>query len=395
MRFPLARHVPARRAVVTAAALLLAAWPSAAAARRPDPVLAADSAAVTATAGFDWPLWIALRNPADVAFSPDSLTLIVDDLAPGETRAARQSTIVLDALVAPLGPVPAGGETGFQVVPQAVSDEARIRLRLAGRFADGERRVVTAEYRGLPGAFSRAHPSRTLTVRGRRVEVVFVPTARDSGPAPGVLFVHGHGADARRMLRVAAILSERGFATLLMSMPGYGTSEGPAELMGPQSVAAADAALAHLAQQPGVDPRRLAAWGMSRGATVVTRLAERGADLRAVVAQAGVYDLWAVHRGTALAGFPQVIQAEAGGDSAAWAERSPIVHAGSFHSALLLLHGEKDEQVPVAQARAFAEAVRAAGAPVETRYWPNSTHLLPRAEVFRTVLDFLSRRLAP
>ena len=242
----------------------------------------------------------------------------------------------------------------------------------------------------MPGPFSRDHPSQFVTVNGRRVEYVVVPAGRDS--APGLLLVHGNGSNARKMLREARRLVPRGYTVLLVSMPGYGQSEGQPDFVGPSTVQALGAALDQLKAAHGVDPKRTAAWGVSRGAAAVTLLAQRRDDLRATVAESGFYDLWAVYRALKILGINETIVSEAGSDSAAWRERSAALNPGR-PAAILILHGEKDVSVPAQQARGFAESLKARGADVETRFFPNSEHQLPPGEVMRTALEFLGRRL--
>jgi dienelactone hydrolase len=416
------------------------------------PVLRATAATVAPDEDFMWRVNLVIRNPTARGIYLDSLLLEVEPDTPIQQRSSRTSVERFDRIVRLVDGLAPGDSTSVQLVTQAGAEHATLTLRLGAR--DAQRNVYRAftTVRAEPGRFSRAHPSVLVRVNGRAVETVLVPAASvaegdaagreesrgqaegggvaggrapgDEGPggepaggeeapagdtragaalgsvapdssgrAPGVLLVHGHGASARTMLAMARVLSRRGFAVMLVSMPGYGGSEGPPDFMGPATLAAASAALDRLGASPGVDPARLGAWGLSRGATVVAELAARRRDLRAVVAQGGIYDLWAEARDTRVAGIRGVIESEAGRDSAAWGERSPILRAGRVRGAVLLLHGERDPNVPIAQARAFEAALRAAGADVEATYYSGSGHALPRAPSNRTALDFLRRRL--
>ena len=49
--------------------------------------------------------------------------------------------------------------------------------------------------------------------------------------------------------------------------------------------------------------------------------------------------------------------------------------------------------VPVAQAKGFADALKAKGVDVVTRFFPNSGHELPVGEVMRSAVEFLDKRL--
>uniref|UniRef100_A0A832I433 Alpha/beta fold hydrolase n=1 Tax=Eiseniibacteriota bacterium TaxID=2212470 RepID=A0A832I433_UNCEI len=373
-------------------------------------VLRAATPVVEADEDFMWRVNLVIANPGGQGLYLDSLVFEATPDDPVATRARPSSRERLDRLVRSVEAIGPGDSMSIQAVQPASAERATLVFTLGGHDARGHVLRATTTVRAEPGPFSRAHPSTTLEVNGRAVEVVFVPpaapdaapdAARDApapaagaGGAPGLLLVHGHGGSARGMLAMASALSKRGWAVMLLSMPGYGASAGPPDFMGPATLAAASAALDRLAASPGVDRARLAAWGVSRGATVVAELASRRDDLRAVVAQAGIYDLWAAHRGARIAGLREVIEAQAGRDSAGWRERSPLLRAGRVRAAVLLLHGEEDPNVPIGQARAYAAALRAAGAAVEVRWFPGAGHALPRAEVNRTALDFLARHTA-
>jgi len=55
-----------------------------------------------------------------------------------------------------------------------------------------------------------------------------------------------------------------------VSQPGFGTSAGPADLAGPATLAALEAALAELKRMPGIDPKRVFVLGHSQGGRFVT-----------------------------------------------------------------------------------------------------------------------------
>jgi dipeptidyl aminopeptidase/acylaminoacyl peptidase len=226
---------------------------------------------------------------------------------------------------------------------------------------------------------------------GKKVECVLFRSTVE-GAAPGLLLVHDHGSHARRMMGPATGLATRGYTVMLVSLPGYGLSEGPADLGGPRTVAALGAALDRLKRTPGVDSTHLAAWGIGRGAGPVASLATGRGDLAAVVLQSGIYDLWATSRATAPE-FRETIVREAGRDSSAWRARSPLLRAASVKAATLVLHRESDNLVPADPARGFAAAIQAAGGTVESKFFPGTEHALSRSDVNRSALAFLAGKL--
>lgn len=357
------------------------------------PAIETPSPTIEASEDLRWMVPFTVHNNDDSGLYLDSLWLDVVDKDPGETRVARTQRIALTFLIR-LRPSLSGNEDGaFQFDGPAQAEHGTLTFTLLAHDNTGAQFTRSFSVEAGPGPGFQAHPSEFLTVRGRRVETLFVPAPQDSQPAPGLLLIHGHGRDARHMLRMAEALAGRGYAVMLVSMPGYGQSQGPADFMGPATMDAAAAALDDLEHRKGVDPARLAVWGISRGATVAALLGEQRQDLRAVVAQSGVYDVWATARGSKVEGFAATIEAEAGRDSAAWRARSPLLAADHMHAPVLLLHGERDANVPAPQAHAFAAALEAAGRKVQTRWYAMSEHFLPEADVQRTSLAFLAEAL--
>lgn len=379
--------------IALAATAIVAAAPPGPGAAPAAPSFTADTTTIAATGTLQWEIPFTIRNPAASTFTLDSLRCEVTVLDPGTAPEGRTMDLDLGHLLRVAGPIEAGGASQFVSTGPAYAEHARLRFRLVGHLADKWPLVFIQEIEAVPGPFSIAHPSRFLVSNGRPVEFVLVSARNTTVAAPGVLLVHGHGGNARTMLSIALYMSLRGYAVMVVSMPGYGRSEGPADFMGPATVAAASAALDTLKASPGVDPRRLGVWGISRGATVAAELGMRRADLDAVVAQSGIYDLWATYRGTRLPGFREAIVAEAGRDSAAWKARSPLLAAERFQSSILVMHGELDDHVPAGQAHAFVDALQAHGKNAASRFFPTDGHALPRGDTFRHAIEYLKQHL--
>jgi dipeptidyl aminopeptidase/acylaminoacyl peptidase len=276
----------------------------------------------------------------------------------------------------------------------APAESASLRFEAGLSQAGRGRLTLRALADAVPGPTSRLFPSRFLSVSGRRVEVVIVPAdSPATGGTPGVLLVHGHAHHARQMLRGAMLLARHGYATALVSMPGYGLSEGPADFMGPRTVDALSAALDLLERTPGVDSTRIGAWGVSRGATAVTLLAERRRDLAAVIAQAGLYDVQALRDTSAAPGLLGGLLAEVGSDSAAWRARSPLQGVDRLRGRVLVMHGEDDRSAPAAQAHAFCDSLQRHNVRAESHFFAGAGHALPRDETARMALAFFAGAL--
>lgn len=63
--------------------------------------------------------------------------------------------------------------------------------------------------------------------------------------------------------------------------------------------------------------------------------------------------------------------------------------------AVLILHGEDDANVPVAQAKAFYAQLKAMGADVDAECFPGAEHALPQDQASGRAMELLERALAP
>ena len=358
----------------------------------PQPRLIADPDQVRASESLTWNTSFRLFNTLDVGLYSDSVRCRYEDTGPGETGVSRVQEVSFPGMAQAFGALSAGDSVSFNYGAPALFETGRVTFRLYTHRGDGVKYVSTATFEVQPGPISEQHPSEFLTVDGKKVETVFFESNKGNG-SPGVLLVHGEGSQARALFSTAIQLSNRGYHVLMVSMPGYGQSEGPADLMGPHTLAAAGAALDRLKRTPGVDSLHLGAWGISRGATVAAGLAAQRSDLGCVIAQSGIYDLQATYRGTKMPGFREAIVAEAGSDSAGWKERSPIVRIAATHTPILVLHGENDTTVPADQAHAYANALKTAGVAVESSFFPGAGHELTPGLVTRPILIFLEATL--
>ena len=76
--------------------------------------------------------------------------------------------------------------------------------------------------------------------------------------------------------------------------------------------------------------------------------------------------------------------------------RSPILRVAQIDAPVLLVHGDRDENVPVEQVQAMAEALKSHGKEVETFIVPGGTHFFTEqqnAATRRKLFDFLRRHL--
>lgn len=231
----------------------------------------------------------------------------------------------------------------------------------------------------------------------KKIELFWTKPAGD-GPYPAVLLIHGHqeqvrnGGEAFVKTGRLGILARQGYVAASLSQPGYGNSDGPPDYCGPFTQDAALVALDFLRKQPFVNPNKVALYGYSRGAIVASMVATREPKLAAVVLGAGAYDFFSWYP-TPLRGIDANIRQEAGTSAEAFRARSAIYHVEKIKAPVLLLHGAQDERIPVRQAEAFFEKVRANGIAVKMKIFPNAGHGIPIDEQYSEIYPFLEESL--
>ncbi len=207
------------------------------------------------------------------------------------------------------------------------------------------------------------------------------PGAETDGAA--VIFVHGLGGNRDNLLGQAAWLVQRGYGALLLDLRNHGESEGDLTTLGLAEVDDVAAALGFLLAQPGVNPDRIGLVGHSMGGATVIRAAARLPEIDAVVAQSSYTSLEdniaeGVRILTGLPPFPFAPLVVWFGEREAGLriqEVRPIDDVDDLTPRpLLLVHGDADVLVPVANSRALFAA---AGEPKELFVMPGAGHSGP------------------
>ncbi|WP_247729936.1 S9 family peptidase [Halovivax limisalsi] len=249
--------------------------------------------------------------------------------------------------------------------------------------AAGECATVT-ETRVRDGSLSRRRVEFEST-DGRSIPAVLtLPRAAEDGAVAVIVDVHG-GPDGQHRPRYnprKQYFLRRGFGYFepnVRGSSGYGASYRALD-DGADRWDAIDDLVAGgewLERQPRVAGEELVLLGESAGGlAVLLALAVAPERFRAGISIAGITDLVSYLEETSAWRRAQR-QREYGSletDRDLLRELSPVSHVDSIRAPVLLVHGEQDERVPVAQLYAFERAARAAGIDVETLVFQSAGH---------------------
>jgi acetyl esterase/lipase len=233
---------------------------------------------------------------------------------------------------------------------------------------------------------------------------------------PLVVFVHGGGwtfgnpragAAFRDFSAILASLAERGFVVAAIEYRLSREATFPAQR---EDVAAALAYLRTNATRLGIDPARIALWGMSAGAhlgALNTLTCGQAQCVQGFVGWFGVYDMPAYVAQTEGVSNSRVLLgcATAPCSRETLAAASPIEHVHASAPPMLLLNGLDDDIAVPRQSQEFARRLREAGNAVDLMLLPESGHGFVGADATKTrrvlqqalaaTFDFFDRVLRP
>jgi acetyl esterase/lipase len=237
---------------------------------------------------------------------------------------------------------------------------------------------------------------------------VYFPEA--GGPWPVLVFVHGGAwmrGDKSEAGMFARMLAAQGYLVVSVNYRLYPEAQFPAMI---QDVKCAVRSLRANAAQYNLDPGRVGALGVSAGGHLVSLLgttdASAGWDMgeyldqssrvQAVISMAGVMDLSRKFPNADIEAMKRV-----GFGEHNVVEASPISHVTPDAPPFLLIHGDRDEVVPVEQSQLMYGRLVQENVPARLVVVKNASHSFtapggttPTAgEVNQIILDFLARYL--
>ncbi|CAL4869707.1 Dipeptidyl aminopeptidase BIII (plasmid) [Asticcacaulis sp. MM231] len=310
-------------------------------------------------------------------------------IPPGQSRAAPQNAFSSDSgqvLVARSG---ADEPTELYAV-----DIRKMQLRKITNLAMGslnrsvlpKSTIVT--YRSFDGTLVSAIVTMPFNLERR-------------GRAPAVVIAHGGPTSQAQdgFSAEATVLASRGYVVIqpnYRGSTGYGTAFQRANVhdIGNGDLKDLLAAKDFLVASGYVDPNRVGISGGSYGGYLaLMALGKAPHAFAAAVETCGVID-WrtmATASDPSLKAFITSLLGELEQNGKLYADASPISYVDNIHVPLLILQGERDTRVPVAQAKQLQAALGAKNAIVETVIYADEGHGLTKRE---DQLDSLHRTVA-
>ncbi|MDB5290677.1 MAG: hypothetical protein JWL69_1918 [Phycisphaerales bacterium] len=247
---------------------------------------------------------------------------------------------------------------------------------------------------------------------------LYLPEKADL-PVPVIVFVHGGGwQTGDRHERLAVPMAARGYAVASIDYRLSQQAVFPAQL---HDCKAAVRWLRAHAKAYGLDPTHIGAWGTSAGGHLVALLGTTGdvkelegdegnlefsSRVQAVCDWFGPTDLTKMDEQSARSGITAAIHHNApdspearliGGsvmdnkDKAAKA--NPVNYVIKDAPPFIIMHGDKDPLVPLAQSELLRDALEKAGVPVKLDVLKGAGHGFGSPEIFQTVEDFFNKNL--
>jgi len=237
-----------------------------------------------------------------------------------------------------------------------------------------------------PSAMAEQRPIEFKARDGRLLHgFMTVPHRSDGVRLPMVVLPHGgpfFTADSWGFDPETQLLAAAGYAVLQVNFrgsSGYGrefAEAGAREWGGKMQDDVTDATRWAIGQGKA-DPGRICIYGASYGAyAALMGVAKEPGLYKCAVGYAGVYDLPMLYRkgDTRRSESGRTFISDWIGEPANLASVSPVNLADRIKVPVFLAAGGNDERAPIQHTKEMEDALRKAGAPVETLYFPNEGH---------------------
>lgn len=225
---------------------------------------------------------------------------------------------------------------------------------------------------------------RYESVDGWQIDGLFTSPLKTQGGELPPLYVEVHGgpsgARCDGFYAYTHLWSQQGFATFRPNMRGswgQGMAFADAVLgdMGGKDLQDILNGVEYLVQQGKVDGKRVCIGGWSNGGYLSACAVTQSNRFRAAMVGAGITDWHNMHAQSNIPDADVILLATTPLEQPeVYRQRSPITYAQRVTTPTLILHGEDDPCVPVAQAYAFYRALRERNVPTECVVYPREGH---------------------
>lgn len=301
----------------------------------------------------------------------------------------------------------AGGRIAYALATRAAPADLFIGSAALKRPPFTERRLTTLNAERLAGRAIAPVESFTFeSVDGTPIEAFLTKPVVQSGKTPLIVEMHGgpHGQQGPAFNSKAQMYAAHGFATLMVNYrgsTGYGQKLADA-IFGDQGggeakdvLAGVDAALR---RYPWLDGSRLGLEGVSYGGQLTNWIVTQTDRFKAAIAISGISNLVTQNY---LAYYHDYLAVEFGGyphekgiNDRLW-ERSPIRYVANAKTPVMFVHGENDNDVPIAEAEQFYIALKDVGVETVMLRYPREGHGISEVghtqDLIRRSLDWYDR----
>ncbi|MGI8732838.1 MAG: alpha/beta hydrolase family protein [Pyrinomonadaceae bacterium] len=227
---------------------------------------------------------------------------------------------------------------------------------------------------------------------GKNIEAFTIRPLAE-GKYPGLVLLAGREG-AKTFFTFGTIFAQQGFASLAVTEPGFGKSEGKADFMGPKSIEAFAVGFKKFRRESFVESEKMGVFGYSRGGMAASLLTVKlGKAVKAAVFGAGVYDFKKAYDETKFDGIRENIKTETGFTEKAIRERSSILQMKKLKTPVLIIHGENDENVPTNQALLLRDRLTELKKEFEVIILSDHKHGQFKRNFISPVIDYFSRKL--
>ncbi|HET6251831.1 MAG TPA: alpha/beta hydrolase [Tepidisphaeraceae bacterium] len=273
---------------------------------------------------------------------------------------------------------------------------------------------------GLPPGVKLIPNIEYANVNGKSLLLDLYLPEKAGKPVPVIMYVHGGGwvSGDKHEAFIGSLLVPKGYAIASINYRFSNEAVFPAQL---HDCKAAVRWLRAHARYYGLDSNHIGAWGASAGGHLVALLGTTGdvknlegdegnldqsSRVQAVCDWFGPTDFLKIEEEAKTGDVKNALNADApdslvsrliGGPIQKEKEKTekanPIVYVDKNSAPTLIMHGDKDNLVPLAQSEIFRDALKNAGVDVKLDVIKGAGHGFFSPEIFKTVEDFFDAHL--